>query len=183
MTLHSGASKQIKVSQTGKTLLIHLDGKSMTPCPVSTFLFHFSQQLPRLHLRPFKSFLRQQGALQGPLTCLLRCFRDNRELRTPSAVPLYACRSQCSVKKNWHRPWLFVCRNCVFIIPKVGGAPGPSGPHLTTPLISFDYLMQFNGFLPFQCEWPFNDESKDIQDVMGKVADSEPVQPPIRSLV
>ena len=59
----------------------------------------------------------------------------------------------------------------------------PSGPHLTTPLISFDYLMQFNGFLPFQCEWPFNDESKDIQDVMGKVADSEPVQPPIRSLV
>ena len=63
-----------------------LEGKSMTPCQGNTFLFCFSHQLPRLRLGPMKGFLSWHGALQGPLTRLVRCFWNYRETRTPSGM-------------------------------------------------------------------------------------------------
>ena len=45
----------------------------------NTFLFHSSQQLAFLRLGPLKDFLSWHGALQGPSTCLVRCFRNYRE--------------------------------------------------------------------------------------------------------
>ena len=57
-----------------KKSLICLEGKSMTPCRGDTIiLFRSSQQLPRLRL--------------GPLTRLVRCFRNYRDTRPPSGVP------------------------------------------------------------------------------------------------
>ena len=50
-------------------------------------LFRSSQQLPRLRLGPSKSSYSWHGALQGPSTCLMRCFRNYRDARTPSGVP------------------------------------------------------------------------------------------------
>ena len=53
------------------------------------FLLRSSQQLPRLRLGPLKGFLSWHGALQGPSTRLVRCFRNVRErgARTPAASP------------------------------------------------------------------------------------------------
>ena len=66
--------------------LIFLEGKSMTPHQGNTILFRSSQQLPRLRLGPSKGFLSWHGALLGPSTCLVRCFRNYRDTRTPSGV-------------------------------------------------------------------------------------------------
>ena len=70
-----------------KKSLICLEGKSMTPRRGNTIPFRSSQQLPRLRLRPLKGFLSWHGALQGPSTRLVCCFRNYRETRTPSGVP------------------------------------------------------------------------------------------------
>ena len=51
------------------------------------FLFRSSQELPRLRLGPTKGFLSWHGALLGPSTRLVRCFRNYRDTRTPSGVP------------------------------------------------------------------------------------------------
>ena len=67
--------------------LICLEGKSMTPHRGNTILFRSSQQLPRLRLGPSKGFLSCHGALLGPSTRLVRCFRNYRDTRTPSGVP------------------------------------------------------------------------------------------------
>ena len=50
------------------------------------FLLRSSLQLPRLRLGPLKGFLSWLGALQGPSTRLVRCFRNVRErgARTPA---------------------------------------------------------------------------------------------------
>ena len=53
--------------------LICLEGKSMSPHRGNTILFRSSQQLPCLRL--------------GPLTHLVRCFRNYGKTRTPSFVP------------------------------------------------------------------------------------------------
>ena len=66
--------------------LICLEVKSMTPHWGNTFLFHSSQQLPRLRLGPSKGFLSWHGALLGPSTRLVRCFRNYRDTRTQSGV-------------------------------------------------------------------------------------------------
>ena len=66
--------------------LICLEGKSMTPLRGNAILFRSSQQLPRLRLRPSKGFLSWHGALLGPSTRLVRCFRNYRDTRTPSGV-------------------------------------------------------------------------------------------------
>ena len=49
------------------------------------FLFPFC--FPRLRLRPSKGFLSWHGALLGPSTRLVRCFRNYRDTRTPPGVP------------------------------------------------------------------------------------------------
>ena len=50
----------------------------------NTILFRSSQQLPHLRLGPLKGFLSWHGALQGPSTRLVCCFRNYT--RTPSDV-------------------------------------------------------------------------------------------------
>ena len=62
-------------------------GKSMTPHQGNTILFRSSQQLPCLCLGHSKGFLSWHGALLGPSTCLVRCFRNYRDTRTLSGVP------------------------------------------------------------------------------------------------
>ena len=51
------------------------------------FLLRSFLQLPRLRLGPLKGFLSWHGALQGPSTRLVRCFRNVRErgARTPAS--------------------------------------------------------------------------------------------------
>ena len=60
--------------------------KKMTPHRGNTILFHSSLQLPGLRPGPLKGFLSWHGALQGPLTCHVRCFRNYRDTRTPSGI-------------------------------------------------------------------------------------------------
>ena len=67
--------------------LICLEGKSMTPHQGNSILFRSSQQLPHLRLGPSKGFLSWHGALLGPSTRLVCCFRNYRGTRTPSGVP------------------------------------------------------------------------------------------------
>ena len=66
--------------------LICLEGKLMTPHQGNIILFRSSQQLPRLRLGPSNGFLSWHGALLGPSTRLVRCFRNYRDTRTPSGV-------------------------------------------------------------------------------------------------
>ena len=61
------------------------------------FLLRSFLQLPRLRLGPLKGFLSWHGALQGPSTRLVRCFRSYRDTRTLSGVQ----RSQYTVKNIW----------------------------------------------------------------------------------
>ena len=49
--------------------LICLERQFYDPSQNNTFLFHSSQQLPCLCLRPLWGFLSWHGTLQGPLTC------------------------------------------------------------------------------------------------------------------
>ena len=68
--------------------LIDLPGGQINdPSLGNTTLFRSSQQLPRLHPGPLKGFLSWHGALQGPSTRLVRCFRNYRDTKTPSGVP------------------------------------------------------------------------------------------------
>ena len=67
--------------QIGKKSLICLEGKSMTPHRGNTILFCSPQQLPRLRLGPLKGCLNWHGALTGPSTRLVRCFRNYRGSR------------------------------------------------------------------------------------------------------
>ena len=60
--------------------------KSMIPHRGNTILFRSSQQLPRLRLGPSKGFLSWHGALLEPSTCLVRCFPNYRDTRTPSTT-------------------------------------------------------------------------------------------------
>ena len=62
----------------------------MTPRQENAVFFCSSQQLPCLSLGPLKGFLSSHGAIQGPSTRLVRCFRNYRDTRTPSGVPLGA---------------------------------------------------------------------------------------------
>ena len=66
--------------------LIFLSGKLMTLQRGNTILLRSSQQLPRLRLGLSKGFLSWHGALLGPWTRLVRCFRNYRDTRTPSCV-------------------------------------------------------------------------------------------------
>ena len=87
----------------------------MTPHLGNTILFRSSQQLPRLRLGPSKGFLSWHGALLGPSTRLVHCFRNYRDTRTPSGVARLARRSQGTVNNNWRKPWLCVCWKRTFL--------------------------------------------------------------------
>ena len=54
---------------------------------ICTCLFSSSQQLSRLRLELLKGFLSWHGALQGPLTRLVHCFRNYRDTRALSGEP------------------------------------------------------------------------------------------------
>ena len=49
-------------------------------------LFCSSQQLPCLCLGPLEGFLSWHGALQWLSICLVRCYRNYRDTRTPSVI-------------------------------------------------------------------------------------------------
>ena len=59
-------------------------GQINDPLSRKQYSLPFLQQLPSLGLGPLKGFLSWPDALQGPLTCLVRCFRNYRETRTTS---------------------------------------------------------------------------------------------------
>ena len=59
-----------------------------------------SKQLPCLSLSPLKGFLNWHGTVQGSSTCLMRCFQDYSEKRTPSGVSRYVWRSQVTVNQK-----------------------------------------------------------------------------------
>ena len=62
----------------------------MTPHQGNTILFCSYQQLPCLCLEPMKDFLSWHGTLQGPSICLVHCFRNYRDTRTPTR-PVPTC--------------------------------------------------------------------------------------------
>ena len=86
-TYHPGlATNSIFLQWFCKKSLICLEGKSFSSNH-SLILFRSPQQLPRLRLGPLKGFLSWHSALQGPSSCLVRCFWNYRDTRTPSGVP------------------------------------------------------------------------------------------------
>ena len=59
-------------------------------CPIVReilFFFRSSQQLLHLRLIPLKGFLSWHSFRQRCSTCILNCFRNHRDTRTPSCVP------------------------------------------------------------------------------------------------
>ena len=62
----------------------------MTPGREKTFLSRLSHQIPRPRLGRLKGFLSWHGALQGPSTRIVHCFRNYIEARPPYKV----CRAK-----------------------------------------------------------------------------------------
>ena len=96
----------------------------MTPHRGNTILFRSSQQLPRLRLGPSKGFLSWHGALLGPSTRLVRCFRNYRDTRTLSGVSVCAeVPGHCKERTTDTNLDCEFVQNTLFSAPKICEGP------------------------------------------------------------
>ena len=119
----------------------------MTPRWGSTFIFRFSQQLPRIIvLDPWRAFWADKAPFKGPRLCALLPELQRIIVKTLSGVPHLAQRSQVTVMNNWRKPWWTLLKTHYFLT-KIGGGRrkrthlAPPVLHLSVTLLD---LMQFN---------------------------------------
>ena len=99
-------------------------------------LFHSSQQLPRVW--PLKGFLSSHSTLQGPLTCLVHCLQNCREIRTQVGLLQGEWRSRTLSRAIINgKSRAFVKHTLVFFVLKNWGVPGL----LLDPLFHTNWLL------------------------------------------